>query len=245
MAHPMPLSARDLYEFRPNAAAVIAARAEVEKAQAELDSVQALHAQHQGDGGAMVAHECHEIDVKGARDRLEAAQKALDEAEAACSAADPAFLLKIPTGRTKALLQHAVNTDPDIPAFRGNKVLLAAIESEAEAAGLTADDLTAINEARKVVESGEGLTGDLWSKIYNMAQATETGRALIADRLLHVELVGRHRVRLHLVLDGKRSPLSERDLDEPGVADYLSAINAKLIELSEVSKAAAKNSAAP
>lgn len=221
MASPFPLSARDVVEFRPATAAVIAARDVLEKAQAEAGV-----------------------------DAVAAAQAALEAAEAALAKRNPVYLLRPPTGKTKALVNYAVNADPCVPRLRDNTELLQTIEAEAADAGLLEVDLAAIAEAKPLVAAGQVLTGDLWAKVYGAAQDTAGGRRIIAGRLLFNELRIRHWIAHHLILSDAASPLagykplSERDLDAID-NDDLRAINLELDRLSELTKADAKNSAAP
>lgn len=228
MAHPMPLSARDTLEFRPRSAAVIAAR----------EALGVLEADVLGrtKEGAPVSEEDQAALVE--------AQAALEAAEAARAEDDPVFLLKVPTGRTKALVNHAIYADADAPKFQGNKELIAAVEAEADEAGLSAEDVAALARAKELIAAGADMPQELWSLIHAAAQQTDAGRMIIADRILFSELLARHRIRYHLALPGKKLPLSERDVDTVEPA-YLGAINAELVRLSELTKADAKNSAAP
>lgn len=241
MASPMPLSARDAVEFRPAQAAVIAARAALEKAQAaQAASVNAIAAdgeplgKPQADADAVVA----------------AAQAALEAAEAEAAKADPIFRLRVPTGRTRALVNHATQADPAAPRFRDNAELLQAIEAEAVEAGLLDSDLAAIAEAKPLVAAGQSLEGELWTRIFNAARDTVAGRRIIADRNLWSELYIRHRVAHHLILSDAAAPLasyrplSERDLDSIDQR-HLLAIATELDRLSNLTAADAKNSDAP
>lgn len=225
-ASPFPLSARDTVEFRPATAAVIAARAALEDAQAAAGPA------------------TDEVAPDDLAAKVQAAQAALEAAEAEQAKADPIFMLRVPTGRTKALVQRATSADPDAPRLRDNAELLAAIEAEARDAGLLDDDLAAIAEAKPLVAAGKMMDGELWSRVFAAAQDTAGGRRIIADRVLYSELHARHRIAHHLVLDGQQHrPLSERDLDS--VERYLPAINAEIERLSTLAAADAKNSAAP
>lgn len=234
MASPFPLSARDVIEFRPAQAAVIAARAALEEAQAETATV--LPA----DGSPVTIP----------LDKLAAAQAALADAEAEQAKADPVYRLRVPTGRTKALVGHAVQCDPCAPRLLGNTELLAAIEAEAADAGLLEDDLAAIAEAKPLAAKGETLPDALWTRIFRAAQDTVAGRRIIADRVLYTELHARHRIAHHLLLQTATAPLanyrplSEHDIDSIDQR-YLVAINAELERLTSLSAADAKNSAAP
>lgn len=219
MAYPMPISARDLIEFRPNSEAVIRAREAVEKAQADINA-------------ALTA-------VTGEMNAaLESAEKALAAAEEAREKADPVFMLRVPNGRTKAIFVRDINADPDMPKYSGNKELIAAALTEAEA--LEPDEVQALNDAAQFFADGKDAPESVWRPAVEAVNKTAAGRAILADRYLFGELSGRHRIRHHLVIDGVRNPLPEHEIDR--IEDvYLAAINAKLIEMSEMSKDTAKN----
>lgn len=220
----LPISAADLIEFRPNAAAVIAAREAANKAAAALAA---------------------SPDDEALKAALDAADAALEAAEAEQAGNDPVFRLRPPTGRIRALISHATLADPDAPRFRDNAALLDAIEAEADEAGLLDDDLAAVAEARELVKAGKNLDGDLWGRIFAAAQDTRGGRRIIADRLLSGTIDARHRVRYCLVVDGLPSPLRDTDLDRPDIAGWLGAINAELLRLETLGRDDAKNSDAP
>lgn len=226
MAYPMPISARDLIEFRPNSEAVIKAREAVEKAQADINA--ALTAENGGPDSVT-------DEIKAA---LEDAEKALAAAEEAREKADPVFMLRVPNGRTKAIFVRDINADPDMPKYSGNKELVTAALTEADS--LDPAEVQALNDAAQFFNDGKDAPESVWRPAVEAANKTAAGRSILADRYLFGELSGRHRIRHHLVIDGVRNPLPEHEIDriEDG---YLGAINAKLIEMTELSKDAAKN----
>lgn len=225
----LPISSKDTVEFRPAAAAVKAAREALEKAQATVN--EALTAD---DGGP----DSVTGDMKKA---VEAAQKAMDDAEEARAKSDPSFSLIVPTARTMALVDYDMDLDPDLPTREALKDAIGGILADAKEAGLSDDAIAAIERAASLTEAGDSVTGADWEALAKAAGKLFSWRVLMAPYKLYANLEAGYRIRRHLVLHASRKVLSEADLETPEVKPYLSAINAELVRLSTVSEADAKN----
>ncbi len=236
MSTTLPISAADLIEFRPNAAAVLSARTELASAQEKYDAAHAEPA-----AGQVAVPEAERAAIASA---LTLAQNLLADAEARLEKSDPAFMLRVPTGRTKALIIHAANADPHMPRFRSNAALLRAIADEVDRADLSDDERTALDAAQACIAEGRVIPNESWMHVFTAAQQSATGRIILADRQLSAQLEMRHRLSYCVAIPGRRAPLTDRDLDAIP-EQYHGAIHAEILRLGELSEDAAKNFDAP
>lgn len=216
-------------EYRPNSAAVKAARETLEKAQAAVN--EALTAENGGPDSVT-------DEMKKAVDD---AQKAMDAAEEARAKADPTFSLIVPTARTLALVEYDMEMDPDLPTKASLRDVIGDILAEAKDAGLADDAIAAIERAAELAEAGDSVSGADWEALAKAAGKLYSWRVLMSPYKLYANLEAGYRIRRHLVLHPSRKVLSEADLETPEVKPFLSAINAELVRLSTLTESDAKN----
>lgn len=221
MAHPMPVSAREIYEFRPATDALKRAREALESARKKVAEAGA-----DDDAEALLITE-------------EAAEAALKLAEEARAQDDPVFRLRVPNGRTDTLVACDIQCDLDLPQMASTDQIIRDALDEADHVGMPVEDRDRLLAALDTLEESGSASAELWGELFPIIRSTPTGRADLARNICASELLARHRIRHYLVLDGKCSPLTDADIDR--YAPYLGQIHARIVEMSAVSRDDAKN----
>lgn len=216
--------------FRPNSAAVKAARTALDKAQAAFDEGANTEA------GQEAGPALHLVEAR------DAAQKALTKAEEAAAKADPEFRLIVPTGETMALVAYDMEMDRNVPISVPLDEAIDAILTEATEKGLPDDAMAAINKAKELTAEGKNVAGADWEALAKAASRLFSWREFIAPFKLTQRLQARYIVKRHLVLRADRKVLSDADLESPDVKPYFQAIAAELDRLSTLTEDDAKNS---
>lgn len=237
MASPLPISARDIHEFRPNADAVKAAQEGLEAAKkAAADAAKAVAAADaDADAEALLSAD------EAATAALKAAEAALLAAEEARGKSDPVFRLRVPSGRIDTLVSCDVQSDPDIPATVDTDRMIRETLDEGEIDGMSLEDRGHLLAALDSFNATGNVPAEMWGRVFPIIRTTGSGRAALASNICAVELIARHRVRHHLVLEGRRGALSDRDLDRDDIKPYLSRIHARITQLSSLTQDDAKN----
>ena len=148
------------------------------------------------------------------------------------------YRLRVPTIRSKSassrdLLAEAVVT-------KNNSELVAALLTDT----LSDDDRTFLTGVQTVMDANGECSATDWPRVYSIARATPAGARIIADRIYSGNMSRLHIIRHHLVIDGKRSPLSEADVDAIPPEDA-AEIAEQIEALMYPSADEAKNSDAP
>ena len=221
----LPISSADLVEFSPARERLTKALAVFDACMVELDAAKSVKPK---DKGAIAAAETAVDDAKNN----------LSDAEAEFAKCDPVYNLRVPTERTRARVNHDLLSEGLV--IRSNNDLIDVILEAAHE--ISPDDAKYIS-AVKLQMIGDTIPDADWPKVQVIALTIPTAARIIADRILRNSMFRIHSIRHHLVLDGKRSPLSEKDFDDMARSrpQDVAAIGDKIHEMLTISKVEAKN----
>jgi len=170
---------------------------------------------------------------------LQSAETALAEAEAAQAADDPVYRLRVPTERSRAGVNRDVIAEGLL--LKGNTELIDAILASTDE--ISPDDAAFAQGVKQAMKDSDTIPDGDWPRIHLIARTIPAAARIIADRLMYSTMTRIHSIRHHLVIEGQRTPLPERVLDDlaRNNPDDVAAIGAKIDSLLTVDRDTAKN----
>ena len=171
---------------------------------------------------------------------IDAAEALLTEAEAARDKADPVYRLRVPTIRSKSAAGRDLMSEG--VTLKTNAELIAVLSEARDEIG-PEDEAFLQGLSISIAEDGSMLPED-WGHLHDIARSVPAGARIIADRIYYRTVSRLHTIRHHLIIDGQRSPLSERAIDALPPEDVV-AIASKIESLITPSVDETKNSDAP